>query len=135
MKVYVFAGPSLPPEVARKNWAEPIYLPPVAQGDVYRIACRKPWGIGIIDGLFFVVVHVLPHQNIRHHHAKPTRLQATNGGQAAVQGSGKLHNGVVDFGTVRINADLYLLYSKPAHPIGMIFPNHESIRLDFHVEH
>jgi len=52
MKVYVFAGPSLPPEVAREHWAEPIYLPPVAQGDVYRIARRKPWGIGIIDGLF-----------------------------------------------------------------------------------
>jgi hypothetical protein len=52
MTVYVFAGPSLPPEVAREHWAEPIYLPPVAQGDVYRIACRKPWGIGIIDGLF-----------------------------------------------------------------------------------
>jgi hypothetical protein len=52
MKVYVFAGPSLPPKVAREHWAEPIYLPPVAQGDVYRIACRKPWGIGIIDGLF-----------------------------------------------------------------------------------
>ena len=58
MKVYVFAGPSLPPEVARKNWAEPIYLPPVAQGDVYRIACRKPWGIGIIDGLFECVPSV-----------------------------------------------------------------------------
>jgi hypothetical protein len=52
MTVYVFAGPSLPPDVARQHWAEPIYLPPVAQGDVYRIACRKPWGIGIIDGLF-----------------------------------------------------------------------------------
>jgi hypothetical protein len=52
MKVYVFAGPSLSPEVAREHWAEPIYLPPVAQGDVYRIARRKPWGIGIIDGFF-----------------------------------------------------------------------------------
>jgi len=52
MKIYVFAGPSLPPDVARERWAAPIYLPPVAQGDVYRIACRKPWGIGIIDGLF-----------------------------------------------------------------------------------
>jgi hypothetical protein len=52
MKVYVFAGPSLPPEVARGQWAEPIYLPPVAQGDVYRVARRKPWGIGIIDGFF-----------------------------------------------------------------------------------
>jgi hypothetical protein len=52
MKVYVFAGPSLPPQVARWHWAEPIYLPPVAQGDVYRVARHKPWGIGIIDGLF-----------------------------------------------------------------------------------
>lgn len=52
MKVYVFAGPSLPPQVARGHWAEPIYLPPVAQGDIYRVACRKTWGIGIIDGLF-----------------------------------------------------------------------------------
>ena len=52
MKVYVFAGPSLPPEIARKEWAEAVYLPPVAQGDVYRIARGKPWGIGIIDGLF-----------------------------------------------------------------------------------
>lgn len=52
MKVYVFAGPSLPPQVARAHWAEPIYLPPVAQGDVYRVACHKPWAIGIIDGLF-----------------------------------------------------------------------------------
>jgi len=52
MRVYVFAGPSLPPQVAREHWAAPIYLPPAAQGDVYRIACRKPWGIGIIDGLF-----------------------------------------------------------------------------------
>ena len=52
MKVYVFTGPSLAPIVARRHWAGPVYLPPAAQGDVYRIARRKPWGIGIVDGLF-----------------------------------------------------------------------------------
>ncbi|MGH9773960.1 MAG: TfuA-like protein [Candidatus Acidiferrales bacterium] len=52
MRVYVFTGPSLPPRVARRHWDGPIYLPPVAQGDVYQIARQKPWGIGIIDGLF-----------------------------------------------------------------------------------
>jgi len=52
MKVYIFTGPSLPPALARKHWKGPVYLPPAAQGDVYRVARRKPHAIGIIDGLF-----------------------------------------------------------------------------------
>jgi hypothetical protein len=52
MNVYIFTGPSLPKQEARKIWSEPAYLAPVAQGDVYQIARRKPWGIGIIDGFF-----------------------------------------------------------------------------------
>lgn len=52
MKLFVFTGPSLPPGLACRHWNEPTYLPPVSQGDVYRIARRKPWGIGIIDGFF-----------------------------------------------------------------------------------
>jgi len=52
MKLFVFTGPSLPPRLACRHWNNPTYLPPVAQGDVYQIARRKPWGIGIIDGLF-----------------------------------------------------------------------------------
>ena len=52
MKVCIFTGPSLPRQVALEIWSEPTYLAPVAQGDVYQIARRKPWGIGIIDGYF-----------------------------------------------------------------------------------
>jgi hypothetical protein len=52
MRIYVFTGPSLPPQTARQHWGVPTYLPPVAQGDLYEVARRRPWGIGIIDGYF-----------------------------------------------------------------------------------
>jgi hypothetical protein len=51
MSVYVFTGPSLPPEEARAL-LDAVYLPPVSQGDVYRIALKRPQAIGIIDGYF-----------------------------------------------------------------------------------
>lgn len=51
MTICIFTGPTLPPaEAARILDAE--YLPPAAIGDVYRVACGKPWAIGIIDGIF-----------------------------------------------------------------------------------
>jgi hypothetical protein len=49
--IVLFAGPSLPPsEVAAPG--ELRVLPPAAQGDVYRAARERPWGIGIVDGFF-----------------------------------------------------------------------------------
>jgi hypothetical protein len=51
MKAVVFLGPSLPLDIARAV-LDAEYLPPVAQGDVYRIARQKPPAIGIIDGYF-----------------------------------------------------------------------------------
>ncbi len=51
MTVYVFTGSSLTPEEGR-TILDAVYLPPVAQGDVYRATLRKPIAIGIIDGLF-----------------------------------------------------------------------------------
>ena len=51
MTAYVFTGPTLPPGEARSLW-ETNYLPPAAQGDVYRAALRQPRAIGIIDGYF-----------------------------------------------------------------------------------
>jgi hypothetical protein len=52
--VYIFTGPSLPLEAARAELPEAVYLPPVAQGDVYRVARQQPQprAIGIIDGFF-----------------------------------------------------------------------------------
>jgi hypothetical protein len=52
VKIYIFTGPSLPRRAAQAIWREPAYLAPVAQGDVYRIARRKPAAIGITDGFF-----------------------------------------------------------------------------------
>ncbi|WP_437826581.1 TfuA-like protein [Sorangium sp. So ce1153] len=51
MKIYVFTGPTISAEEARV-YLDATYLPPVAQGDVYRGALERPVAIGIVDGLF-----------------------------------------------------------------------------------
>jgi hypothetical protein len=51
VKAVIFLGPTLPLEAARLE-LDAVYLPPVAQGDVYRAASRKPPAIGIVDGYF-----------------------------------------------------------------------------------
>lgn len=51
MTVYVFLGPTLDLSAAREE-LDAVYLPPVSQGDVYRVARRRPRAIGIIDGRF-----------------------------------------------------------------------------------
>ena len=49
MKIYVFTGPTLrAKEASEELGAE--YLPPVSEGDVYRVTLKKPVAIGIIDG-------------------------------------------------------------------------------------
>jgi hypothetical protein len=49
--ICIFTGPTLPrAEAAKILDAE--YLPPAAIGDVYKVAQRRPWAIGIIDGFF-----------------------------------------------------------------------------------
>jgi hypothetical protein len=47
----IFVGPTIPVAEARRIYAAE-YLPPVAQGDLYRAARRRPAMIGIIDGTF-----------------------------------------------------------------------------------
>jgi hypothetical protein len=49
--IYVFTGPTINPEEASRV-LDAIYLPPVSQGDVYRVALMRPFAIGIIDGYF-----------------------------------------------------------------------------------
>ncbi len=51
MKVFIFLGPTLSWQDARTEF-DATYLPPVAQGDLYRAAREKPFAIGIIDGYF-----------------------------------------------------------------------------------
>lgn len=51
MNVIIFTGPTLSEENARGE-LEATYLPPAAQGDVYRAAIGRPVAIGIVDGVF-----------------------------------------------------------------------------------
>ena len=62
MSVYVFTGPTLSPEEARAE-IDAIYLPPVSQGDVYRVSLKSPRAIGIIDG-YFECVPAVWHKEI-----------------------------------------------------------------------
>ncbi len=49
--IFVFTGPTLQAEEGR-TLLDAVYLPPVSQGDVYRAARERPWGIAIVDGYF-----------------------------------------------------------------------------------
>ena len=51
MTVYVFTGPTLSVDDARAE-LDAVWLPPVSQGDVYRVGLFRPAVIGIIDGYF-----------------------------------------------------------------------------------
>ena len=51
MNICIFTGPTLRPKIGRTE-LDAIYLPPASQGDVYRVAEKKPYAIGIIDGYF-----------------------------------------------------------------------------------
>jgi hypothetical protein len=51
MSAVVFVGPTISVEDVR-SVIDAVCLPPVAQGDVYRVARQKPRAIGIVDGYF-----------------------------------------------------------------------------------
>lgn len=57
MSAVVFIGPTISAEEVRSS-LDAVCLPPVAQGDVYRAARRRPRAIGIIDGYFHGVPSV-----------------------------------------------------------------------------
>ncbi len=57
MNVYVFLGPTLRVEQARR-YLDATYLPPVQQGDVLRLLAEQPDVIGIVDGYFDTVPSV-----------------------------------------------------------------------------
>lgn len=51
MSIWIFTGSTLSHRDGKMEM-DAIYLPPVSQGDVYRVAIKKPFAIGIIDGYF-----------------------------------------------------------------------------------
>lgn len=62
MTVVVFTGPTLPAADARAE-LDAVYLPPAAEGDVYRAALARPQAIGIVDG-YFEAVPAVWHKEI-----------------------------------------------------------------------
>ena len=48
---YVFLGPTLAADRARAE-LDAVCLPPVSEGDIYRLWGRRPRAIGIVDGYF-----------------------------------------------------------------------------------
>jgi len=62
MSVYVFTGPTISSAEASRV-LEAVYLPPAAEGDVYRVALTRPQAIGIIDG-YFQSVPAVRHKEI-----------------------------------------------------------------------
>ncbi|MDA9981622.1 TfuA domain-containing protein [Gammaproteobacteria bacterium] len=62
MTAYVFTGPTISGSYV-KNKYDIVPLPPVAQGDIYRISKKNPTAIGIIDG-FFSGVPAVWHKEI-----------------------------------------------------------------------
>src|SRR4051812_48389616 len=51
MKIYIFTGPTLSAAEGRRE-LDAVFLPPAAQGDVYRASLDAPAAIGIVDGYF-----------------------------------------------------------------------------------
>ncbi|MGH6929134.1 MAG: TfuA-like protein [Dongiaceae bacterium] len=62
MTVIVFTGPTISAADARAE-LEAVYLPPAAEGDVYRAALDRPQAIGIVDG-YFEAVPAVWHKEI-----------------------------------------------------------------------
>jgi hypothetical protein len=58
----LFTGPSLAPSDVPAR-SDCMVMPPVAQGDIYRAARSRPWGIGLVDG-FFEQVPAVWHKEI-----------------------------------------------------------------------
>src|ERR1700730_13046416 len=62
LSVYVFTGPTISAAEASDE-LDAIYLPPAAEGDVYRVTLQRPQAIGIIDG-YFESIPAVRHKEI-----------------------------------------------------------------------
>src|SRR5438067_13744201 len=62
MNVFIFTGPTISPAEASAE-LKAVYLPPAAEGDVYRVALHRPQAIGIIDG-YLQSVPTVRHKQI-----------------------------------------------------------------------
>lgn len=118
MSVYVFVGPTLPADQARVE-LDAIYLPPASEGDVYRVANRRPKAIGIIDGYFECVPSVW-HKEILWAMAQGVRvygsasmgaLRAAELAAFGMEGAGKIFEAYRD-GTLEDDDEVAIIHSS-----------------------
>lgn len=50
--IHIFTGPTMSADIILQELPGATVWPPVAEGDIYRLALQKPAIIGIIDGYF-----------------------------------------------------------------------------------
>src|SRR6267143_2805618 len=82
----------------------------------------------------FTVAMVALHQDIGHGNLQALRAQTANGGQRPAQGAMNFRNRIVDFRTVRVDADLNLLDVQLAQAGGLTFAYQQTIRFYLHVK-
>jgi hypothetical protein len=121
MSVYVFVGPTLPVEQARRE-LDAIYLPPASEGDVQRAASRKPKAIGIIDG-YFECVPAVWHKEILWAMAQGVRvygsasmgaLRAAELAVFGMEGVGKIFEAYRD-GALEDDDEVAIIHSPERH--------------------
>jgi hypothetical protein len=121
MSVYVFVGPTLPAEQARMV-LDASYLPPASEGDVYRIANKRPKVIGIIDG-YFECVPAVWHKEILWAMAQGVRvygsasmgaLRAAELAAFGMEGVGKIFEAYRD-GILEDDDEVAIIHSPRRH--------------------
>lgn len=97
MSIYVFLGPSLALDDAKKI-LNATYLPPVKMGDIYAVMQKKPTAIVIIDGLFEQTPAVW-HKEILY--AMDQNVPVYGGGSMGALRAAELHTmGMQGFGRI-----------------------------------
>jgi hypothetical protein len=97
MSIYIFIGPSLSVDDARKV-LDAVYLPPVKMGDVFNLTQKNPTAIGIIDG-FFENTAAVWHKEILH--AMSLGIPVFGGGSMGALRAAELHTfGMIGVGKI-----------------------------------
>ena len=82
-----------------------------------------------------VIGRIDRHQHIGDSHAQPLFAQKANGFDGALERVRQLGDGIVHFGTMRVDADLDRVYVQGADSPCFLFVDHDRVGLDLDVEH
>jgi hypothetical protein len=82
-----------------------------------------------------VIRRIRGHEHISDAYAEPLLAQETNSRDGALEGMGQLGNGIMHFGTMRVNADLNGVDVELADSSRFFFVDHDRVGLDLDVEH